>query len=56
MKARVAVHTNADDALLQWTVDVLDDDVIGFAVQRRLTGNGRAKAVVEFLENYRPRR
>jgi phosphatidylserine/phosphatidylglycerophosphate/cardiolipin synthase-like enzyme len=54
MKARLAVSTNADDALLQWTVDVLDDDVIGFAVQRRLTGNGRAKAVVAFLENYAP--
>src|SRR5436190_5645720 len=54
MKARLAVYTNADDALLQWTVDSLDDDVIGFAVQRRLTGNGRAKAVVEFLENYAP--
>jgi phosphatidylserine/phosphatidylglycerophosphate/cardiolipin synthase-like enzyme len=54
MKARLAVYTNADDALLQWTDDALDDDVIGFAVQRRLTGNGRARAVVEFLDNYAP--
>jgi hypothetical protein len=54
MNAKLVVYTNSDDALLQWTVDALDDNTLGFAIERRLGGTGRARAVVEFLENYAP--
>jgi phosphatidylserine/phosphatidylglycerophosphate/cardiolipin synthase-like enzyme len=53
MKAKLAVYANSDDALLQWTVDSLDDNTIGFGIQRRLDRDGRARAV-EWLHNFSP--
>jgi phosphatidylserine/phosphatidylglycerophosphate/cardiolipin synthase-like enzyme len=52
MKTSLVVYVNSDDALLLWTVDALDDQTIGFAVERRLTQRGRR--VQEFIYNWAP--
>ena len=53
MQARLAVYTNSDDALLQWTVDSLDPDTRGFAIERRLTRGG-APRETDWLHNFAP--
>src|SRR5438876_8486442 len=53
MRATLMTYANFDDALLQWTVDALDDATIGFAIQRKLA-RGRDPAVVAWLDNYAP--
>jgi phosphatidylserine/phosphatidylglycerophosphate/cardiolipin synthase-like enzyme len=45
------VYVNSDDVLLQWTVDVLDDHCLGFAIQRRLTRGGTT-GTPTWLDNY----
>ena len=49
MRTTVAVYVNADDALLRWAVDDLDDRCLGFAVQR-LRNGGEAT----WLDNFAP--
>jgi phosphatidylserine/phosphatidylglycerophosphate/cardiolipin synthase-like enzyme len=49
MRTTVEVYVNADDALLRWAVDDLDDRCLGFAVQRRLNGGAPA-----WLDNFAP--
>jgi phosphatidylserine/phosphatidylglycerophosphate/cardiolipin synthase-like enzyme len=53
MNARLAVYTNSDDALLQWTVDSLDPNTVGFAVERRLSRDGRPRET-DWLANFSP--
>ena len=53
MRARLAVYANSDDALLQWTVDSLDRDTFGFAIERRLTRGGRPRET-DWLRNFAP--
>jgi phospholipase D-like protein len=50
MKTTLAVYANADDALLVWSVDELDDHCGGFAIQRK---RGRSR-VPTWLDNYAP--
>jgi phosphatidylserine/phosphatidylglycerophosphate/cardiolipin synthase-like enzyme len=49
VKPTLAVYVNGDDALLQWTVDELDPDCRGFAIERR-RNRGRAA----YLDNFAP--
>src|SRR4051812_19298978 len=49
MHTTVDVYVNADDALVRWAVDDLDDRCLGFALQR--TRNGGAP---EWLDNFLP--
>src|SRR4051812_42684609 len=53
MKTTVGVYVDNDDALLQWSVDEVDDRTRGFAVQRELK-RGRATARRSWLENFAP--
>lgn len=53
MKTRLVVYANADDALLLWATDVIDDDVRGFAVQRRLEAAGGG-TTTSWLDNFAP--
>jgi phosphatidylserine/phosphatidylglycerophosphate/cardiolipin synthase-like enzyme len=53
VKARLVVYSNSDDALLQWTVDSLDDHTIGFAIRRKLS-RPRQGTVTDWLDNYSP--
>ncbi|MDP9257792.1 MAG: phospholipase D-like domain-containing protein [Actinomycetota bacterium] len=53
MKARLVVHANADDALLLWATDTLDDGVQGFAVQRKLEAAGGGTTTT-WLDNFAP--
>jgi phosphatidylserine/phosphatidylglycerophosphate/cardiolipin synthase-like enzyme len=53
MKTTLAVYANTDDALLLWSADELDDDVEGFAVQRKLKRGGGAE-VTSWINNYAP--
>jgi phosphatidylserine/phosphatidylglycerophosphate/cardiolipin synthase-like enzyme len=53
MKTTLAVYANADDVLLVWSVDELDDACGGFGVQRERTAHGRASAP-KWLDNYAP--
>jgi hypothetical protein len=48
VKTKLAVLAGADDVLLQWTSDALDDAVGGFAIQRD------AGAGPQWLDNYAP--
>jgi phosphatidylserine/phosphatidylglycerophosphate/cardiolipin synthase-like enzyme len=52
MKTRLVVYANADDALLLWATDVIDDDVRGFAVQRKLETPGGGTTT--WLDNFAP--
>src|SRR3954447_3901779 len=49
MHTTVDVYVNADDALVRWAVDDLDDRCLGFALQR--TRNGGAP---RWLDNFLP--
>ncbi len=51
MKTRLVVYTNADDALLLWATDALDDNVRGFAVQRKRDVPGSATTTA-WLDNF----
>ena len=53
MKTRLVVYANADDALLLWATDVIDDGVRGFAVQRRLDAAGGG-TTTSWLDNFAP--
>jgi phosphatidylserine/phosphatidylglycerophosphate/cardiolipin synthase-like enzyme len=53
MKTTLAVYGNGDDALLMWTVDKLDDQCVGFAIQRQLRRNGK-QGDAEYLGNWSP--
>lgn len=53
MKTRLVVYTNADDALLLWATDVIDDDVRGFAVQRKLEAVAGGTSTT-WLDNFAP--
>ncbi|MDQ1372980.1 MAG: hypothetical protein QOJ09_318 [Actinomycetota bacterium] len=53
MNTELAVYVNNDDALIRWSVDQLDDKCLGFAIQRRLTVDGKA-GQPEWLDNYAP--
>lgn len=53
MKTRLVVYANADDALLLWATDALDDGVQGFAVQRKLQAAGAAPTTA-WLDNFAP--
>jgi phosphatidylserine/phosphatidylglycerophosphate/cardiolipin synthase-like enzyme len=49
MRTTVEVYVNADDALVRWAVDDLDDRCLGFALQRRRNGGAP-----EWLDNFLP--
>jgi phosphatidylserine/phosphatidylglycerophosphate/cardiolipin synthase-like enzyme len=49
MRPVLEVFVNGDDALLRWEVDALDDECLGFAVQRRRNGRD-----AEWLDNFAP--
>jgi phosphatidylserine/phosphatidylglycerophosphate/cardiolipin synthase-like enzyme len=51
MKTRLVVYANADDALLLWATDDLDDDVRGFAVQRKRDVAG-STTTTAWLDNF----
>src|SRR5690349_10505158 len=51
MKTTLGVYVDNDDALLQWSVDEIDDRTKGFAVQRELT-RGRKPPVTSWLDNF----
>jgi len=53
MKTKLAVYVDNDDALLIWTVDVLDPSCTGFAVQRRLN-HGAGWLAPTWLDNWVP--
>lgn len=53
MKTRLVVHANADDALLLWATDVIDDRVRGFAVQRKLE-SATGGTTTAWLDNFAP--
>src|SRR3954469_25114418 len=53
MKTRLVVYVNADDALLLWATDVIDDDVRGFAVQRKLEA-AAGGTTTTWLDNFAP--
>src|SRR3954469_12810773 len=53
MKTTLGVYVDNDDALLQWSVDEIDDRTKGFAVQRELR-RGRRPAVTTWLDNFAP--
>jgi hypothetical protein len=48
------VYTNADDALLLWATDSLDDGTRGFAVQRKLDAAAGGATTTSWLENFAP--
>ena len=51
MKTTLGVYVDNDDALLQWSVDEVDDRTRGFAIQRELT-RGRRRPVTSWLDNF----
>src|SRR4029453_3823464 len=53
MKARLVVYANSDDALLQWTVDRLNDHTTGFAIQPP-PGRRPRTAHARWLDNHSP--
>jgi hypothetical protein len=53
MKVTLVVYKNSDDALLLWTVDELDDNCLGFAIQRRF-GTAGSERAPEWLDNWAP--
>jgi phosphatidylserine/phosphatidylglycerophosphate/cardiolipin synthase-like enzyme len=53
MKMTLAVYANSDDALLLWSADELDEQLEGFAVQRKLKRGG-ASEVASWINNYAP--
>ena len=53
MRPRLVVYANSRDALLQWSVDTLDDNTIGFAIQRKLNRDGK-RGSPEWLDNFSP--
>src|SRR3954451_17595289 len=53
MKTTLGVYGYNDDALVQWSVDEIDDRTKGFAVQRELR-RGRRPAVTTWLDNFAP--
>ena len=52
MKTSLVVYVNSDDALLLWTVDRLDGQTVGFAVERQRTQRGRR--LREYIYNWAP--
>jgi phosphatidylserine/phosphatidylglycerophosphate/cardiolipin synthase-like enzyme len=52
MHTRLVAYVNADDALLLWATDALDDGLQGFALQRKLTSAGATST--SWIDNFAP--
>jgi hypothetical protein len=48
----LVLYANSDDVLLRWTIDVVADDLEGFAIERKLRRG--QKTETRWLDNYAP--